>query len=472
MAEEKRREKILFLTGSLAEKRLRQVLEEMAPDFDYVVHNLGLKVAALMTADMIRRRLKETFGADKIVVPGHCGGDLEALSRELGIPVIRGPVDLKDLPAFFGKGGKRPDLSRYDIHIFAEITEAPRMSVEEIVTQARWYRDHGADVIDIGFLPGQPFPHFEEVVAALKGEGFVVSADTLEPENIRRAARSGVDFLLSLHEETVPLAAEGDFVPILIPQPPQNLEGLERAVEALERMGRPYLLDPILEPIHFGFTESIVRYHEVRRRYPEAEMMMGVGNLTELTHADTIGINTLLLGICSELRINYILHTQVSDHCRRAVPEADLARRILYYARENHTIPKHIHPGLMPLHEIKPFPYTLEEVKELASQIRDPSFRIVPVREGICIFNRDGFHLATDPFELFPKLGVEQDGGHAFYLGYELCKAKIAWQLGKRYEQDEELKWGVAVDPEEKRSNVHDYKPAGTTLEASRKKRG
>ncbi len=268
------------------------------------------------------------------------------------------------------------------------------------------------------------------------------------------------------------LAEEGEFVPIVIPQPPQNLEGMDRAVEYLEKIGKPYVLDPILEPIHFGLTESIVRYFEVRKRYPEAEMMMGVGNLTELTHASTEGINMLLLGICSELRINYILHTQVSDHCRRAVPEADLARRILYYARENHTLPKHIDPGLMPLHEIKPFPYTLEEVKELAAQIRDPSFRIIPVKEGICIFNRDGLHIAKDPFELFPKLGVEDDGGHAFYLGVELCKAQIAWQLGKRYQQDQELDWGVALDPpEEKKVNVHDYKPAGTTLEASRKKR-
>ena len=46
-------ERILFLTGSLAEKQLRSVLEKMQPDFSYKVHQLGLKVAALMTADMI-----------------------------------------------------------------------------------------------------------------------------------------------------------------------------------------------------------------------------------------------------------------------------------------------------------------------------------------------------------------------------------------------------------------------------------
>ena len=40
--------------------------------------------------------------------------------------------------------------------------------------------------------------------------------------------------------------------------------------------------------------------------------MMGVGNLTELTEADTSGINALLFGIGAELNIAVVLTTQVS----------------------------------------------------------------------------------------------------------------------------------------------------------------
>ncbi|GAB6067706.1 DUF6513 domain-containing protein [Methylothermus subterraneus] len=461
---EKKREHILFLTGKLAEKQLRQTLEAMQPDFDYTVHQLGLTVAALMTADMIRRRLKDTFGADRILVPGRCSGDLEALSRELGVPVERGPNEIKDLPAFFGRENFKPDLSRYDIRIFAEITDAPRLNLEQILAQADGYRRHGADVIDLGCLPNQPFPHLEEAISALKSEGYRVSVDSLNPEDLLRGGRAGADYLLSLHLDTLWIAEEVASCPILIPQPATALETLDEAAEILARQNRPFLLDPILEPIHFGFTASIVRYYETRRRHPEAEMLMGVGNLTELTHADTAGINALLLGICSELHIRNILTTQVSGHCRRAVPEADLARRILYYARQHNTLPKHIHPGLMSLHEPKPFPYNLAEVKELAGMIRDPSYRIQITEEGIHIFNRDGFYSATDPFELFPHLKVEHDGGHAFYLGAELTKAQIAWQLGKRYAQDEPLAWGCAVEATEELDR-HAYKPAGTTLQ-------
>jgi dihydropteroate synthase-like protein len=463
MADEQR-EHILFLTGKLAEKQLRQTLEAMQPDFTYTVYNLGLSVAALMTAEMIRRRLKETFGADRILVPGRCTGDLEALSRELGIPVERGPNEIKDLPAFFGKERTAPDLSRYDIRIFAEITDAPRLSVEQILAQADRYRRHGADVIDIGFLPGVEFPHLEEALQALKAQGYLVSVDSLNPDDLLRGGKAGADYLLSLQLDTLWIAQEVASTPILVPSPPQDLASLDQAAERLAKLNLAYILDPILEPIHFGFTASIVRYYETRRRHPQAEMMMGVGNLTELTHADTAGINALLLGICSELEIRNILTTQVSPHCRRAVPEADLARRILFYARAHNMLPKHIHPGLMSLHEPRPFSYNLDEVKELASMIRDPSFRIQITEEGIHIFNRTGLHTAQDPFELFPHLGVEHDGGHAFYLGAELTKAQIAWQLGKRYTQDEPLDWGCAVDKSETETDLHAYKPAGTTL--------
>ncbi len=465
-----KREHILFLTGKLAQKQLHQILEAMEPDFQYTIHQLGLTVAALMTADMIHRRLKDTFGADRVLVPGRCRGDLETLSSDLGIPVERGPNELKDLPAFFGHEDVVPDLSGYDIRIFAELTEAPNMSIDQILAEAEWYREHGADVIDVGCLPNTEFPHLEETFQALKAEGHLTSIDSLNPDDLVRGGGAGADYMLSLHKDTLWIAEEVASIPILIPQPTSALNTLDEALETLENMGKPYILDPILEPIHYGFSASIVRYQQVRERYPKAEMLMGVGNLTELTHADTVGINAMLLGICSELHIHNILATQVSGHCRRAIPEADLARRILYHARQHNMLPKHVHPGLMCLHDPKPLPYQLSEIQELASMIRDPSYRIQISEEGLHIFNRDGIHSATDPFELYPDLGVETDGGHAFYLGVELARAQIAWQLGKRYNQDEMLDWGCALDPPKEESvDPHAYKPAGTTLKKKSK---
>lgn len=457
-------EHILFLTGKLAEKQLRQVLADMEPEFRYTVHQLGVSVAALMTADMIRRRLKDTYGADRVLVPGRCRGDLDQLSAAMGLPFERGPEELRDLPEFFGKKARKPSLDRYDLLIFAEITDAPRLPVDAILRQARDYRRDGADVIDLGCLPATPFDHMETAIAALRAEGFKVSVDSLENDDLLRGGRAGADYLLSLHEDSLWIADKVAATPVLIPVRHGDLDSLDRAVAGMRARNRDFLLDPILDPIHFGFSDSLVRYHETRRRHPDAAIMMGVGNLTELTHADTIGINAMLLGICSELNVGAILTTQVSKHARRAVREADLARRILFAARELNTLPKHIDDGLMALHGRAPFPYSRAELEELWAQIKDPSFRIQTSPEGMHIFNRDGFHTATDPFDLFPHLGVEHDGGHAFYLGVELGRAQIAWQLGKRYTQDEALDWGCAVETQESAVDPHVYKAAGSTL--------
>jgi dihydropteroate synthase-like protein len=457
-------EHILFLTGKLAEKQLRNILEKMQPDFTYTVHQLGLKVAALMTADMIGRRLTDTFGADRILVPGRCRGDLEALSNDLGISITRGPDELKDLPMFFGKAAHKIDLSRYSVKIFAEIVDAPNISVEEVIKRATYYRQNGADVIDIGCLPSTDFPHLEDIIRTLKQEGFTVSIDSMEAKDLLRGGNAGADYMLSLHESTLWVADEVAATPILIPETHEDLASLDRAIKVMQAKNKTFIVDPILDPLHFGFTQSVVRYNEVRKNHPDIEIMLGVGNITELTHADTVGMNALLLGICSELNINNILATEVSRHACRSIKEADLARRIMFAAKEHDMLPKHIDPGLMALHEPAPFPYSLNEINDLAAQIKDPSFRIQISPEGVHIFNRDGLHSATDPFELFPKLHVENDGGHAFYLGVELARAEIAWQLGKRYTQDQALKWGCATDSTEATIDLHTFKPAGSTL--------
>jgi len=458
-------EHILFLTGKLAEKQLCQILEKMQPEFTYAVHQLGIKVAALMTADMIARRLKDTFNANRIIIPGRCRGDLDALSQDLGLPVERGPEELKDLPLYFGKEAHKPDLSKYKVKIFAEIVDAPQSTIEQIVERAYYYRNNGADIIDIGCLPDTHFPHLEESIQALKQEGFVVSIDSLEPDDLLRGGKAGAEFMLSLHESTIWIADQVSTTPIVIPEAHGDLESLDRAIEALQKNNLDFIIDPILDPLHFGFTESIVRYHQVRQKYPDIEIMFGVGNITELTHADTMGMNALMLGICSELNINHILATEVSQHACRAIKEADLARRIMLAAATNNTLPKHIDSGLMALHETAPFPYNLDEIKELATQIKDPSYRIQTSKEGLHIFNRDGLYSATDPFDLFPKLGIENDGGHAFYLGVELARAEIARQLGKRFNQDQALTWGCASENTEPAVDLHSFKPAGTTLQ-------
>ncbi len=437
---------ILFLTGHLAHEPLRRVLGDMGDaGFRWTVHDLGLQVAALMTADMIARRLHDTFGADRIIVPGRCRGDLDGLSRKLGVPVERGPDELADLPEFFGRAARRVRLERHDALIFAELTDAPRMDVDAIVAAACALAADGADVIDLGCLPQTGFAHLEQAVRALRARGLRVSVDSQDPGELARGARAGADYLLSLNLDTLELAFETDAVPVLVPSPGGGLDSLLRAMERLEARGKAYFADPILDPLPFGFTDSLVRYHELRRRAPEAPMLMGTGNISELVEADTSGMHALLLGIMSELRIGALLTTQVSPHCRSAVREIDYARRLMWAARELRSLPKALGDGLLGMHHRKPFVQDEAQIREFAAGVRDPNFRIQLGPSGIHVYNRDGLRTGTDPFELWPCLGVGHDASHAFYLGVELARAQIAWQLGKRYAQDEPLRWGCMV---------------------------
>jgi dihydropteroate synthase-like protein len=462
--------RLLFLTGKLAEPRLRRVLEGLGETpFAWDVRQIGVKVAALMTPEIVKRRLGTVDGVGKVILPGRFKGDLDHLAQHFGVPFERGPDELKDLPRHLGRAGKPVDLSRHDCRIFAEIVEAPALTVAEILIRAAELKAQGADVIDLGGLPGTAFPQLEEAVQALVAAGYQVSVDSGEADELRRGARAGAAFLLSLTEETLDLALDADAVPVLIPAVHGDLDSLVRACERLERAGKPYLADPILDPIHMGFTESLCRYRDFRARMPEAEMLMGVGNLTELTDADTSGITMTLMAACSELRIRNVLVVQVSPHCRRAVKEADMARRILLAAREEDTPPQWIDPALLCLRDRRPFPDSPAEIAEQAAQVTDPNFRIQVAADGIHLYNRDGHHLAADPFALFQKLGVEEDGAHAFYLGVELARAQIAFQLGKRYAQDEALRWGCAVDADPEDS-TH-LKATGATLEARRRER-
>ena len=460
-------ERTIFLTGHLARARLEKVLGSIGDlNFEWSVVDIGVKVAALMTEAIIMRRLPRPIDATRVMLPGRCRADLARLSAEFGLPFIRGPDELKDLPGFLGKRGHAADLSRHDMRIFAEIVDAPALDVAAILARAAAMRAAGADVIDLGCLPDTPFPHLEDAVQALSSNGYDVSIDSADVGELRRGAKAGARFLLSLNEATLPVAGDMGATPILIPETHGDLPSLLRAAEAADKRGIAAILDPVLDPIHFGFMNSLARYGELRRRLPAAEILMGTGNLTELTDADSDGVTATLLGICSELFIRNLLVVQVSPHTRRTLQEHDAARRIMFAAREDASLPKDYGNALLALHDRKPFPNTPREIGELAAEVKDPNFRIEIAEDGIHLYNSDGHYIAQDAMSLFAKLGVEHDGAHAFYLGTELMKAEIAWLLGKRYAQDSPLAWGCAVDrPTEDPTRLA---KAGPTLRAPR----
>jgi dihydropteroate synthase len=433
--------KTVLVTGKLAAPALRATLEATALPFAYEVAVLPITVAALMTTAWIAKHLSPEDGVEQVIIPGLCEGDVRLIEDRLGARAERGPEDLRDLPEYFGRAKLHQDYGGYDIRIFAEINNVPRLAREEVLRQAEYFQASGADIIDLGCSLDKKFTDAPEVIQLLKARGLAVSIDTFDRDEILVADRAGVDYVLSLNGVNLELAADLRSIVVVIPDFGQGLETLDRNIAHLDRIGHPYIVDPVIEPITAGFAASLDRYVRVRERYPAAEMLMGIGNITELTDADSTGVNALLIGFCQELGIRYVLTTEVIAWARGAVREVDVARRLMHAATARGVIPKHIDERLLTVKDARPKYSTETELRALQAAITDPNFRIANTRDAICVFNNRIFVLGRDIQALFDELPVE-DPSHAFYLGKELMKAWLALRLGKTYVQEQPLRWG------------------------------
>jgi dihydropteroate synthase len=188
-------------------------------------------------------------------------------------------------------------------------------------------------------------------------------------------------------------------------------------------------------------------------------MMMGIGNLTELTDADSAAVNVVLLGFCEELGIRSVLTTQVINWARSSVRECDLARRLAYHSIRHRVLPKHLEPQLVMLRDASVTQPSTDDLERLAADIKDANYRVFVADGEVHVVSRSLHLHDIDPFVLFERLrqsGADGslpknlDAAHAFYLGYEMCKAATAMTLNKQYQQDEPLDWGFLTRPEDR----------------------
>jgi dihydropteroate synthase len=446
--------RVLFVTGKLAEPALRSTLASMQAPFATELAMLPITVAALMTTEWIAKHLTVPPGTDLVLIPGLCEGATASIANRFSVRVEKGPKDLREIPEYFGQAAAREDYGAWDIEIIAEINNAPRLPRDAILREALRFRDSGADYIDIGCTPGLAFPELGSVITELVSAGMRVSIDTFNAGEIRTAVDAGATLVLSINASNLDVARElaGRGVrAVVLPDFGAPLESIVPTLDLLSELEVPFLIDPIIEPIGFGFTASIERYADARRRWPGAEMMMGIGNITELTAADSTGVNALLVAMCQELGIRAVLTTEVIPWAHGSVREIDVARQLMYHAVTKKVVPKRIDDRLVTVKDPKILEYGEAELRELQSRITDPNFRIFTDRDTITVLNRDLFVRGTDIQEIFSQLGVDE-ATHAFYLGRELAKAKLAITLGKTYRQEGSLSWGYLTPPDDVKS--------------------
>ncbi|WP_457754182.1 dihydropteroate synthase-like protein [Thermococcus sp.] len=500
--------KILLVTGKLAEPLVRKY----GRGCDVFV--TPVSVAAFLTPKLIVHYLKKagikSEDYDLIIIPGLVRDSAQIIEDELGIPAFKGPRYAFDLPqvlkalkegfklskevpaddlfqrnalkkvedvknktknkVYIEKALKKPYnflIGNLPIgfdfphRILAEIVDAPKLSLNEVISKAVYYLESGADIIDIGMVSGETNLDFIELIPEVRdalrerGYGAPVSFDSLNTKEIERALDLA-DLFLSIDESNLEeLVTEKPVV--LIPtnqkkgffprNPHERVEFLEMLKEKALDLGYKRIIpDLILEHIP-NLARSITAFQLYRGRNLNDILLAGVGNVIELIDADSIGINAVMAGFAKELKVSLLLTTEVSPKCIGAVKELRRALDMMLF-----DMPKDLGFDLLILKEKRSEKVEYEvkspiiEARERKVKPEDIYFRIFTREEKIWVIAHKGtgqiltivgeepnaiIDTILEHFQISPR--------HTFYLGRELERAKTALRLKRSYIQEVEL---------------------------------
>jgi len=212
-----------------------------------------------MTQEIIARRLPASGrGGSR-----HSAGPLPRRSRHarprVGVPFERGPEEIADLPVYLGRGGAAPDLSRFDMRIFAEIVDASTMSVSDVVARAKKLAKAGADVIE-------PRLSARHALRAYGGDHRRAAWRRAEGQRRFRRCRgayarrprwrrSSAQSRRAQPRYFCPRAPRS--FPFSSPRRTAISPRWQRAAAKARARKIDFILDPILDPIHFGFADSL-----------------------------------------------------------------------------------------------------------------------------------------------------------------------------------------------------------------------
>ncbi|UCH01895.1 MAG: dihydropteroate synthase-like protein [Candidatus Bathyarchaeota archaeon] len=515
--------RILIVTGQLAKQSVEK--HAFASSNETEVLALPVSVAALLTPSQIAAEIqkRKVRGFDLILVPGLVKGNLSVIEELSTIPVFKGPKYVADLPLVLKhinditlsksvpacelfknelqqqalQALERVEQNRntllkkpgnvlvgnvaigkaFPMRVMAEILDAPLLSDHDLLKQAAYYRESGAQIIDIGMIQGQSRPKdAERAVRVVKQSlNLPVSIDTFDLSEAKAAIRGGADILLSVDAGNVEEVAKLSSNIMVVVVPTNHREGyfpkgvservtaLEENIKQSVELGIKNIIgDIILDPVNMpGIVESICAYKEFSQRNPEIPLLCGVGNVTELLDADTVGANALLAGIASELDVSILLTTEGSNKARGSVKELATASKLMFLAKKRNSAPIDLGLDLLLLKDkrLRDEPYD-RQVDECTRVIRakvfeedyhDPKgvFKIlVDRKEKRLVATRFVGktqeeiimgETAEEMIMTIVNMGFISSLSHAAYVGKELYKAEIALKTGKTFIQDEPL---------------------------------
>lgn len=279
---------------------------------------------------------------------------LADVRKEMALELIRKAEEEAISPLTLGEVKLGGD-SR--MKVMGEIVGAAELKPADLEIKIEAFIARGVDIIDLGAtlntLPGQ----VRDTVSLAKSLTCIpISIDTLDPELIKEGIEAGADLVLSLNgtnmETAGPAVAKAGTAAVIIPDEGNSLESLVRNLEAARRLGiEKIIADPVLDPVGHNITESIVRYHQFHRLYPEVPLFFGAGNVTELMDVDTIGVNATLCGIGTETGASILFTPEYSDKAQGSIGELKKASEMMQLCRIRESSPKDLGIDLLCIKE-------------------------------------------------------------------------------------------------------------------------
>jgi dihydropteroate synthase-like protein len=331
--------------------------------------------------------------------------------------------------------------------------------LDEVVRRGRYYKSQGADIIDIGLSEKNP-GKVKELVENLRPLEIPLSIDSMDLENLNEAINSQVDLILSLDRGLIERLSPTDIPVVIIPRVSESSHGGEMLTMlkqdirlAIEKGFKNPIADPILRPISLGIAGSISDYFMLGETL-ETPILMGVGNVSELTDADSIGLNAALAGVAMECGVSLLFTTEASPKTKGCVRELKTASQMMFLSRKRKTVPKDLGIDLLflkdkrgieetPKYDLmevtaKKGDFTADPMGSFSIGIEENKIRAIHLRNNEADTVVVG-ESAIDICDTILRLGLISELSHASYLGRELQKAEIGLRSGKKYIQDDSL---------------------------------
>ncbi|MHC1600052.1 MAG: dihydropteroate synthase-like protein [Candidatus Methanospirareceae archaeon] len=508
--------KVALATGRKAEGMVKDAVRTAnAAQITCEVLTQDLNIAAFSTPKSLKKAL-DKYGKSKkldynlILVSGFCKADFSDLEEEIATPIRLGPRHAYDIgealqfveetefsshtPADVFLAAKRKENAKQQLEelesgvketfslkrvkigggarmkVCAELVDATLMQEDELQRMTEHYLKSGADILDIGVHIGaKPDKVKKAVETALSFAPDVpISIDTLDADLIRAGVENGVDMVLSLNSENISEVGEAiasnNVAAVVIPdsdEAQKSNESLFANLKMAEEYGiRRVIADPVLNTIGYGIAESLYNYYRFRLQDKTTPLFFGVGNVTELLDADSVGINATLAGIASEVSANILFTPECSDKARGSVRELRIASEMMMLSKARKSAPKDVGLDLLMLKEKRRKPVMRIHDGELITAKKDEKWRLDPkgcFRIAIGEVEGDGKsdkkicaqhsptgkriigRSAQEIMDTILHLNLVSRLEHVSYLSRELTKAELALRLDRSYEQDETL---------------------------------